>query len=254
MAQPSASARVTGDRLYVDPQLVQFYDLENTAGADFDYCVAFAEAASSVLDLGCGTGQLASALAGGRLVVGVDPASAMLDVARGRPGGDAVEWIEADARTVRLGRKFDVVLLTGHAFQVFLTPGDRRSVLATIAAHLAPRGRFIFDSRNPAAQEWLEWSPELSRHTLQHPELGLVEAWNDFERDNATGVVTYGTHYETAGGRHFHARSKIAFPDRDALAAAIADAGLVVDRWLGDWTGADLTPASRELIPIGRLG
>jgi SAM-dependent methyltransferase len=241
------------DRLYIDPELVQFYDIENEAGADFAYCVAFADGASSVLDLGCGTGQLAAALVPGRDVVGVDPAAAMLDVARRRAGGASVEWIEADARDVRLGRVFDIVLLTGHAFQVFLTPGDREAVLATIAAHLAPEGRFIFDSRNPLEREWLEWTPELSRRTIVHPHLGPVAAWNDAGRDQATGIVTYDTFYETRSGKRFHARSKIAFPQKNALAGMIAHAGLAVDRWLGDWTGAEWSEAAREIIPIGRM-
>ena len=179
------------DRLYDDPDLVQFYDLENEGGADFDACLSFAEGARSVLDLGCGTGQLAAALGEGRRVTGVDPAAAMLDVARNRPGGESVDWVKADARTVRLDRQFDLVLLTGHAFQVFLTPGDQAAVLRTIAFHLAPGGRFIFDTRNPNAEEWRQWTPEASGRRLEHPHLGRVEAWNDVERDAATGIVTY---------------------------------------------------------------
>ncbi|MEP9370576.1 class I SAM-dependent methyltransferase [Mesorhizobium sp. KR1-2] len=241
------------DRLYIDPELVQFYDLENDGGADLDYCIAFAEGARSVLDLGCGTGQVAVTLATGRDVTGVDPAGAMLDVARSRPGGQSVEWVEADARNVRLGKKFDLVLLTGHAFQVFLTAEDQRAVLATIAAHLAPEGRFIFDSRNPAAREWLEWVPEQSQRSVEHPRLGTVKGWNDAAWDEAAGVVTYETHYEAADGRRFHAESKIAFPDKDALTGMLEEAGLAADRWLGDWYGAPWTPTSREIIPIGRL-
>ncbi|TIM85770.1 class I SAM-dependent methyltransferase, partial [Mesorhizobium sp.] len=168
------------DLLYSDPDLVQFYDIENEGGVDFDYCVGFAKDAGSVLDLGCGTGQLAAALADRRSVTGVDPAPAMLDVARRRAGGQRVDWVEADARNVRLGRRFDLVILTGHAFQVFLTPEDREAVLATIAVHLAADGCFIFDTRNPVAQEWLEWTPEWSQRELSHPELGMVRAWNDF--------------------------------------------------------------------------
>jgi len=37
----------------------------------------------------------------------------MLAVARLREGGSAVTWIEADARSVRLGGRFALVLLTG---------------------------------------------------------------------------------------------------------------------------------------------
>ena len=43
------------DRLYDDPALVQFYDLENAWGPDFDLCARLAAEARSVLDLGCGT-------------------------------------------------------------------------------------------------------------------------------------------------------------------------------------------------------
>ncbi|MDH6230572.1 SAM-dependent methyltransferase [Mesorhizobium soli] len=240
------------DRLYIDPELVQFYDLENDGGADLDYCIAFAEGALSVLDLGCGTGQVAVAVASGRYVTGVDPAGAMLDVARRRPGGEGVTWVEGDARHVRLGQKFDLVLLTGHAFQVFLTAEDQQAVLATVASHLAPEGRFIFDSRNPAAREWLEWVPEKSQRTVAHPSLGTVRAWNDAAWDEASGVVTYDTFYEAANGRRIHAESKIAFPERNRLAGMLDEAGLAVDRWLGDWHGGPWTPTSREIIPIGR--
>ena len=139
---------------------------------DFAYCLGLAKDAASVLDLGCGTGELAAALAGGRSVTGVDPAAAMLEIARGRPGGEPVTWVVADARSVRLDRRFDLVLLTGHAFQVFLTADDQRAALATIAAHLAPGGRFIFDSRNPDAPGRKERTREETLRRIDHPRLG----------------------------------------------------------------------------------
>jgi ubiquinone/menaquinone biosynthesis C-methylase UbiE len=95
------------DALFEDPALVQFYDLENGWMDDTRFCLALASGKASVLDLGCGTGLLAAALGEGREVFGVDPAAAMLDVARRRAGGQRVTWVEADARTVRLGRRFD---------------------------------------------------------------------------------------------------------------------------------------------------
>jgi len=243
------------DRLYTDPRLVQFYDLENEGGPDFAFCLQFAKSAGSVLDLGCGTGQLAAALADGRIVTGVDPAYAMLDVARRRPGGDKVVWVKADARDVRLGRRFDLVVLTGHAFQVFLTEADRSAVLDTIAAHLTPQGRFIFDTRSPAAEEWREWVPDTSQRFVEHPEFGKVRSWNEVGCDRETGTVTYETFYELRpGGEILSAASKIAFPTRDSLLPLLNRAGLFVDQWLGDWDGSTWTPSSPEIIPIGRLG
>ncbi len=242
------------DRLYDDPELVGFYDLENIWGADFDFCVRRAAEARSVLDLGCGTGQLAAALAERCEVTGVDPAASMLDVARRRPGGDRVTWIEADARTLDLGRRFDLILLTGHAFQVFLTPADQLAALRTIAGHLNPGGRFLFDSRNPAAEEWREWVPGVSDWELTHPRLGRVEAWNDAAYDPATGIVTYETHYRIVEtGRQLSAASKIRFTPKEELEGLIAEAGLHVTRWLGDWQETPWSPTSREIIPIGGL-
>jgi SAM-dependent methyltransferase len=243
------------DRLYSDPELVQFYDLDNDWGPDNALCARMAAEARSVLDLGCGTGRLAAAIADGtRDVVGADPAAAMLEVARQRPGGEKVEWIEADARRLRLNRRFDLIVLTGHAFQVFLTPADQAAALKTIALHLNPRGRFIFDSRNPAAEEWREWTPETSRWELTHPTLGLVEAWNDAAHDPATGIVTYETHYRiVASGRHLMASSQIRFTAKAELEALIAEAGLHVTSWLGDWQESPWTPTSKEIIPVGGL-
>ena len=241
------------DRLYGDPDLAQFYDLENGWAEDLDYCSALADGCASVLDLGCGTGMFAASLAerAGRAVIGVDPAAAMLDIASKRPGGERVRWIREDARTVRLGRRFDLVVLTGHAFQVFLTDEDRAAVLRTIATHLAPEGRFIFDSRNPEFGQWRAWTPDNSKRHIDHPALGRVLAWNDASCDPATGIVTYGTFYKLADGRLYSSQSKIAFPSQERLVSLIDAAGLTVERWLGDWSGTPFSLTSPEIIPIG---
>ena len=241
------------DPLYRDPALAQFYDLDNGWGPDLEYCLRLAEGVRSLLDLGCGTGRLAAKLAEGRDVVGVDPADAMLHIARRRPGGARVTWVRSAAQALRLDRTFELVLLTGHAFQVFLTDDDQRAVLATIAAHLKPEGRFVFDSRNPAAAAWRDWTPKRSRRSLEHPTFGTVEAWNDASQDPTTGIVTYETHYRAVeSGRLFSAASQIRFTGREALKARLSEAGLAVDEWLGDWRGGALEPASREIIPVGR--
>lgn len=241
------------DRLFEDPALVQFYDAENGWGDDTRFCLKLAQQARSVLDLGCGTGLLAAALGDGREVWGVDPAAAMLAVARRRTGGKAVTWVEADGRAVRLGRRFDLIVLTGHAFQCFLTDDDQRALCETIAAHLAPQGRYIFDSRNPAREEWREWIPALSERVFALPELGRINAWNDVRYDAMSGIAAYETFYQADDGRRWQATSQIRFARQDQIAARLAEAGLVVESWLGDWQGGAFTPSSAEIIPRGYL-
>lgn len=79
-----------------DPRLAALYDIECAGRWDHDFYLALAAEldAKSVVDIGCGTGVLAvDAAESGRSVLGVDPAGAMLDIARTRPGGERVDWI-----------------------------------------------------------------------------------------------------------------------------------------------------------------
>lgn len=242
------------DRLYTDAALARFYDLDNGWTEDREFCLKLARGCRSVLDLGCGTGALALRVAdAGAAVVAVDPARAMLDVARAKPGAGRVRWVETDARGLDLGQRFDLIVMTGHAFQVFLTYADRAACLAGIARHLAPEGHFIFDMRNPARREWEEWRPAQSRRQFDDPVLGAVDAWNDVSWDEGAQVVTYETVYEAPGSKLFRAASRIGFADRARLEALILAAGLVVESWYGDWTGADCGADSPEFIPYGRL-
>jgi ubiquinone/menaquinone biosynthesis C-methylase UbiE len=48
------------NRLFSDPALADFYDIESSFAAEDEPCRALAATASSVLDLGCGTGRLAA--------------------------------------------------------------------------------------------------------------------------------------------------------------------------------------------------
>jgi len=243
-----------GDRLYDDPALARFYDLDNGWGPDLEFCLGLARDADSVLDLGCGTGLFLSRLGESCTATGVDPAGAMLEIARRRPGGERVTWVQADARGLRLGRRFGLVVLTGHVFQVFLSEADQRAVLETVADHLAPGGRFVFDTRNPGVEEWRGWTPD-DRRFLDDPELGRIEAWNDAEENPATGIVTYRTHYRVAAsGELRSAASRLRFTPRDRLEALIADAGLAVERWMGGWEGRPCTAEAPEIILVGRAG
>ena len=139
------------DEVFEDPFFASLYDHFNAWDVCDDFYLELAlQTAGSVLDLGCGTGLLACRMAQkGLAVTGADPADGMLQVARSRAGAERVSWIKAEGQTLRLPRRFDLIYMTGHAFQALLTDDDAIAVLRTAHDHLTEDGRFAFESRNP---------------------------------------------------------------------------------------------------------
>lgn len=119
------------------------FDALAAAGSDVHGEADFVERFSprSVLDIGSGTGRVATELARrGVDVVGVDADASMIATARRL--APAQRWIEADATELDLGETFDVVLLAGNV-PLFTAPGTNPALLRASARHLAPRGVLV---------------------------------------------------------------------------------------------------------------
>ena len=147
------------DRLFSEPRLAALYDTVCRGRPDFAFYLPLVMSADAVLDVGCGTGELLRRARqsghDGRLC-GLDPADTMLEHARSRTD---VEWVLGDLSTVSWDHEFDLVVMTGHAFQVLLDDDQIRSSLAAIRGALTRDGRFAFETRNPSAHEWQQWTP-----------------------------------------------------------------------------------------------
>src|SRR6476659_7093302 len=111
--------RVGADAIFGDPRLARVYDPLDPDRDDLDVYLAIVEQleARSVLDIGCGTGTFACLLAErGVEVTAVDPAAAMLEVARAKPGADIVQWVHGDATTLP-ALDVDAAFMTGNVAQ-----------------------------------------------------------------------------------------------------------------------------------------
>lgn len=108
--------------------------------------------ATSILDLGCGTGKHAEYLARmGFVVHGVDMSETMLACAQQRklslPPEIAARlaFSHGDVRLVRTGQAYDVVISLFHVMSYQTANADLQAAMQTAAAHLHAGGLFLFD-------------------------------------------------------------------------------------------------------------
>jgi SAM-dependent methyltransferase len=110
-----------------------------------------------ILDIGCGTGKHALALARrGYEVTGIDNSPFMLAHAlRAAATPDASRkaprFVEADARNLNLGERFGAALMMFTVLGYQQDDADVSSALSSVRDHLEPGGLFIFDVWNAPA-------------------------------------------------------------------------------------------------------
>jgi SAM-dependent methyltransferase len=159
-----------------------YYDLAYKRRRD-DVRFYVAEAArvrGPVLELGAGTGRVALALArAGSDVVAVEPVAAMRARAKEkaaalpRAAAARVQIRAGDARSLRLGRTFPLIIAPFNVFMHLYTRRDLERALAGVRRHLAPRGRFVFDVLMPDLRAMVRDPGRLYKGpAVTHPETG----------------------------------------------------------------------------------
>jgi SAM-dependent methyltransferase len=237
--------------VYEDLLLSALYDDFNPWDHQDEFYTAQARnLGGPVLDLGCGTGRLAVRVARENLrVVGAEPATGMIAVARSRPGAEGVEWVQTPGQRLDLDTRFRFAYMTGHAFQAVLSDEDEYALLAAVARHLEPEGRFIFETRNPLDRAWLRWAGD--RAVVDTAAHGRVQESYEVGGDGITGLVSL-THNIRLLDREQElvGHSQLRFPPKDHLETLFAAAGLNLIEWHGDWDGSPLRDDSVEMIAV----
>lgn len=249
------SPQVRLDEHYTDPLLVERYDAENSGRDDTAYYLRLADSlgARTVVDIGCGTGVLAADLArDGRTVVAVDPATPMLEIARARPGGERVTWVEgtAEAALERTAPgSVDLVVMTGHVAQVFLTDDAWAEVLRAAVLLLAPGGRLAFETRDPDSEAWTRWTPDLTREQVSDGDGTSSTSWVEVT-SVGSGLVTFDGHTVLDDGVDRVSTSTLRFRTLDEIRASLRAAGLETVTVHGDWDESPVGPGTSELVVV----
>lgn len=152
--------------------LARFYDWGHEGfTADLDlYRELVRRTGGPVLDLGCGTGRVALALAqAGYAVVGVDSSAAMLEQARRKAAAASLEgrvqFIQADLEDFSLEGCFRLAVFALGTFCHLLDTAAQRQALRNVRRHLDTAGLLVLDQPNPLLRLLpADAVPQLHRH------------------------------------------------------------------------------------------
>lgn len=241
------------DQHYVDPRLVVLYDIDNPLGIDSDFYIRLASKvqAKTIIDLGCGTGLLTRKLATGkRKVVGIDPASVMLAYAQRQPDAEKVEWINGSSAD--LGeRNADLVIMTGNVAQVFLDESEWVETVTAIYSTLKSGGRLAFETRNPAAKAWEEWTQEKTFQRIDSP-FGPIESWLEVVGFSNGRLHFRGINRFIDSGEEVIVDSHLRFRSKTEIEQSLHNAGFSVEHVYGDWIESPMEPLSRAMIFVAK--
>ena len=236
-----------------DPRLVPVYDAEYGWSRIDEFFLAVANETPGVrvLDLGCGTGRLALALAAaGHQVTGLDPAAASLAAARGKPNAGAVRWVEGTVASLD-DELFELAVMTRHVAQFFVDDAAWADTLRDLARVLVPGGRLVFDSRDPRARAWERWTPEQSRSVLVLADGTRVEVFTEVTA-TVGEVVSFATHYRFGDGTALTSTAALRFRSLAQLRASLVDAGFVIDEVYGGWERQPVGAPDGEFLVVAR--
>ena len=218
-------------------------------------------AGGPVLELGCGTGRVALAIADAGLdVVGLDSSAGMLNVARRKlvrraSSGGSVALVRGDMRLFHLDRTFPLIVIPFNGFLSLLTVEDQVRALGCIKTHLAPGGRLVFNIFVPDL-DMLVQEGDVPYHLrdVTDPETGARRVlWHQSRYDNLNQIINARVIVEeldddSAVGRRLYRDFQLRYVYRWEMHHLLTTCGYEVVELYGGFDRSVFDESSTEMV------
>lgn len=205
---------------------------------------------AQVVDIGCGMGRHALALASfGYSVTGIDLSPSLLEEARRHDIEGAVKWEQGDMRELPFeAGTFDATVNFFTSFGYFSYEDDNVKVLRNIRKVLRPNGSFLIDFLNPVYVE----QTLVPRSERRDEDTGLViQELRSIADDWVQKEITVFHPQSKEAPREYLERVKLY--KLDWFKTHLASCGLVLEQLYGNYDGSPYESSiSPRMIMAGR--
>jgi SAM-dependent methyltransferase len=218
------------------------------------YLARMAAAGGGVLEIGAGTGRLLrEALRRGVDAWGIDVSPAMVERCRAQlPPSQRDRVSVADAVSMRLGRRFALVVAPFRVLSHVPAVDDQLRLLDAVHEHLAPGGAFVFDLYVPNLQLLREGMPErcdFDGEWTAGRRLRRFVSSVPADLSRQTNRVRMGFVWEEGDGEHRGDwELEMRFFFRWEIEHLVARSKLRLESLHGDFAGGPLTAESGEYV------
>lgn len=244
-------------------------DIYDRVYADLDHDIPFyvqhaLASGGPVLELGCGTGRVALAIAEiGIDVSGVDISPRMISQARIKTAAHKLagraRFKQGDMQSVRLGTKFALVTIPFRGLLLLTSAEAQRAALLTAAAHLDPGGILVFDVFNPTAELLADSEGQrFIDSVVPQPDGGSVIVYATNRWDHAAQLSTPHVWMEE---RDAHGRVQAAhereftmrYVNVEEMSAMLTSVGFEVEAVYAGFDGEPIDSGCDDLVWVAKL-
>ncbi len=246
--------------------IAPWYDLDfGPLSDDVEMLLELSQPGQEVLELGAGSGRIATPLAlNDRHVTAVDSSKEMLAVGQRRMKDAGVHTVRGDMRCLQLNKQFDLVILGLSTFQHLLTRDDQLAALRSARRHLADEGRLVIDWTAPRSDDIEPSAAVMSQEWVRESEAGGLVTKSacqelSLERhcgaalDRALPIAWITYQYDAIDEMGRVRRSLARFPLRvnlnaGEMAGLLAASDLQPVNWFSSWDLAPIGDGDRLIV------
>lgn len=195
------------------------------------------------LEIGAGSGRLATSLGGAALCVGIEPSAGMLRLWDPEAEASMIR-VRALGQAVPFRRgSFDLIVFPYNGLHCVLDPEDRKALADDAAGSLAPGGRLLMETCPAFSRRPIEVRRERYRHRDAHGDVSLVES---VRRDPGAGTIVFDMEYRREGLPPESLELELALLDERDVVDLLVSSGLEILELWGDY---NCSPFDPELSP-----